>query len=748
MPFDRPRQVQRQAFTPRIIVTVTPPRDGERRAGWSIGGTGKGALPLVDYSESVQQKLAGQPVGAKIECVFTADATPATLEIKPGAEVVLPQQAQVPGAPAAAVAEEEAGPPSNFDSNPYNFAEWEGEAPWLPAAGAHDHATHDRYWSDRKSGVIDVTYEAKTPIMIPQGLTRWAGGDAKDDRPRHFWKCYDAQGVEKYGIPGSSIKGTIRSLFEIWTNSRMGQVTQKLYDNPIPYRRRSVQGYVVTSMTNGLTVKRCEKGVVFARKVGTGWFVKDGGWVPLIANAPVVEVSSINPNNTGEWQAVPEPRLNLLWTPDWIDHGVRKGNLTEPYTHLIVRVGTAVATVDQATVDRWKRSFSHDAYKNHPKRVAAIPVGPGPHDFYNNVLGENVAGRVAEITDLQVGDLLFGIEEPMGTLACFGRNVNFLWPSTNAPGDLAKSFLPMPDDQAALPVADHAEATFGFAGKLAGQSHPFRGRTRFTTFWQTNSAEPMAAQRLKALTSPTGVKLKSRPTYLPRRADGKAATYDEASKLRGRKLYWHQVTPDGSLAHTLPAGTAAQNLEQLPPPLHPLPRGATFAGQVHFDNLSAAELGALLVSLNPELMFSAEGEQEYGIKVGKGKPRGLGSLRCTATSVRVRRAGADAYADLTGDVLTEATSGSEFVQDFKVELAKRAGMDPMQVTFIRDLRSLLRLRSEPRDYVQAPGDYGWPSDLMLPHLNQPGNARRVGAAKGDPRPQDSRPIGMKRARFL
>ena len=97
--------------------------------------------------------------------------------------------------------------------------------------------------------------------------------------------------------------------------------------------------------------------------------------------------------------------------------------------------------------------------------------------------------------------------------------------------------------------------------------------------------------------------------------------------------------------------------KQLGAPIIPLPACTVFCGQVHFRNLTCAELGALLISLKPDLAFDGESSEKtspnYGLKIGKGKPRGLGSVT-SDLKVELDRLPEDAYSCLEAPVTEEA----------------------------------------------------------------------------------------------
>ena len=67
------------------------------------------------------------------------------------------------------------------------------------------------------------------------------------------------------------------------------------------------------------------------------------------------------------------------------------------------------------------------------------------------------------------------------------------------------------------------------------------------------------------------------------------------------------------------------------------PAGTRLAQRVSFENLSPAELGGLVTTLEPDRVLPGGrvGEREFALHLGGGKPLGLGSCTATVTGLRV-----------------------------------------------------------------------------------------------------------------
>lgn len=174
-----------------------------------------------------------------------------------------------------------------------------------------------------------------------------------------------------------------------------------------------------------------------------------------------------------------------------------------------------------------------------------------------------------------------------------------------------------PREAPSLDDADTAEAALGFVSSNAG-GHAFRGRLRFETFWLEPAPGEPSELVLAPLLSHDRTQL-----YFPR--DG------GQPRPRGRKIYWHQKwTSDFPSIHR--GGD-----DDLDAKLQPLPAESVFAGRVHFDNLTRAELGAVLVSLCPDLLRSNDSQvvgfdatRDYGLKIGASKHADLSRLELLA----------------------------------------------------------------------------------------------------------------------
>lgn len=599
--------------------------------------------------------------------------------------------------------------PTAADGNPYNFVEWSGSAAWPASAPAE--ATHDREHGSRHSGTIDVAFHSRTPLFTPSS-----------DDPQRFFECWDGEAL-RCAFPGSSVKGAVRTVFEALTNARCGVTDEETLGIRPLYRRRSSRLYRLTKLPTASSEGEVQQ---------LDWEYGDDRGNPVRDRVRLA----------GECEEVIAWRANLFCVDSrHYSHG--------PKRTLRTRALDRKVPLPHEVVESFMSMKGHPHLRAHPKHARDLkgrgytPEGPPRYEECE-----------AELFKLELGTLVYACED-RGRIACFGKNVNFLWPAARSLEDLAAPFVERPPKRQQLVDADLAEATFGFAGAHGEHSHPFRGRVRFTTFWCQGTPERLPAVRLMPLTAPAGTKGKARPLYLaPVERSGAppdTARHDEsAAAARGRKMYWHQRAAGGpnAVAREHDADRSGGNLnesaaEKACPTMHPLVN-AEFHGQVHFSNLTDEELGALLVALDPSLAFAPPGAEvkTHGIKLGKGKPRGLGSVaatinlrRCTPAARRYRALENESREHLA------AADVQRLVKAWREWALVRAGVkDESQLGFLCDLERLLRLPTTTKLHrypTESTGNFkshGW-----MPEWNDPA---------GDPPKKDGRPPAMRRARDL
>lgn len=105
-------------------------------------------------------------------------------------------------------------------SSPYNFVPL-NEHVFIPEWGKQ--VSHDLPFREGESGVIDVEFRNITPLFV-RGVEKDRGVEkGQDNQPASF---IDENGNKCYFIPGSSLRGMLRSVMEILSFGRLSQINK------------------------------------------------------------------------------------------------------------------------------------------------------------------------------------------------------------------------------------------------------------------------------------------------------------------------------------------------------------------------------------------------------------------------------------------------------------------------------------------------------------------------------------------
>ncbi|MGH9154537.1 MAG: RAMP superfamily CRISPR-associated protein, partial [Acidimicrobiales bacterium] len=195
--------------------------------------------------------------------------------------------------------------------------------------------------------------------------------------------------------------------------------------------------------------------------------------------------------------------------------------------------------------------------------------------------------------------------------------------------DLATSFLPCGTPGTPDGHACPACQLFGAVG-VNRSSSGLRGRVRFGTARATSALPPSAAVELKPVGRPHA---SAQTFYLwdPDNPDDPAgAAYaGDKSRLRGRKFYWHRPgTATGDVAITSAHRRTLEKVASKQLQAKELiPEGTRFRFDVDVEGATTAELGLVVLCLQPELfgeLLTGEARR-LRLKLGGGKGLGMGT---------------------------------------------------------------------------------------------------------------------------
>lgn len=496
--------------------------------------------------------------------------------------------------------------------NPYNFIPF----PEKKASAYKD--------GDKHYGVIRYSITTKTPLFIPNSSndTIFSNPSQKDHKSYDFYSYTDlsnhtSKETHYYEpvVPGSEMRGLIRSVYETLTDSCMGLLNEDI--QPV---KRGLKPYSpgLLEFENGKLSLYPAKSYMIGEKI------KDREY----------SGSDIDHMKNGQKVYFKMPPGN-----DWR----RRGSVTE-------------------FSDRYESDKKQEGY--------IIKWGKGVKKTYNHVFvfnGEDYP--VSNGNDLNLREIKAYVESLIDSYDPSGEEVKeyntkeykayktdfqefmkkkegvfpinykvveknlYLSPSSyprekaeHSIGDLAKDFAPCKDTL--CPACD----LFGKIGDNAKSS-----RIRFTDMRVNEQYKSFQEYYFKlkgksevTLDNLNGPKLGNVDFYLEQPFNATFWTYDycevnereiaEPGKLRGRKYYWHH-----------PGQIVFPTVEQtnLNKTVRPVKTGITFTGEVYFDGISQKQLNQLIWILN-------NGGDKRGYKLGMAKPFGLGSISCKVNAVEER----------------------------------------------------------------------------------------------------------------
>lgn len=466
------------------------------------------------------------------------------------------------------------------------------------------------------TGYINIDIESKTPLYIRrtlteeevEELTKIEKEENNKDKMREFnRKLYQSfsPASGKFKIPGSSLRGMVRNLYEIATYSKMSYLDEhKLYFRSFADTSKLLKDYYTERMFNK------DKDAVPRLKVKSGYFYKAGKdfYINEADNYYRVEEDKIKSKYNDYTN---NPYLKIIYS---LKNNIRRNgfiiiNDVKPYSDVLpegYQQGYVVFSKGIPLQAKTKRKYwivgtkTDKIYKIDEKVI----------DDYENDKNRKSINLIEYLSKHKKvypdGIPCFFLYED-GKVTAFGNTALFRISYKNSIGDLRPA-------SHKSDILDMAEALFGRVGTKSQDT--INGRIYFddAIAKEAFAFEEPIYPKILANPKPTSFQL-----YLKQPQNvtfNDMRHYDSPdAKLRGYKQYWHkkegkfeedssEFDPQTDTQHTLIA---------------PIKPGAKFEGSIRFENLSEEELGALL--------FVLQLPDECCHKIGMGKPLGLGSIR-------------------------------------------------------------------------------------------------------------------------
>jgi CRISPR-associated protein (TIGR03986 family) len=571
--------------------------------------------------------------------------------------------------------------PDRIASAPYNFVPLP-EVVVTAVESASELPDHDRYYPDRCTGYFEVTLTTMSPVYVRCPLTRQEfdldeqnkdrNGRPIDNQTR-YTDCikntpdfFYTRDRNQPVIPGSSLRGMLRSVLEIVSYGKVQWVMgKKLIYRAVGdasslgdhYRKQMLGSNKAQPPNMHFDYPSSRVKAGYLRKTDTGWAIQPAR--EIYGETFVhVEYQKAYPIIKGRGRQLVHDVFVKPAKRAPLNRGPRgRGNLT-----LDLAITERVfATPDQGLV-RAKLIESGHIEGKHPKHWHCAIYEPDPtqklipipDDMWEIYQEDRDLTRGLPTRPLQQdGDPLFYLLDADGNLVFFGPTMMFRLPYTKRPIDLVPQELRRPED------IDYAEALFGFvrtAEELENMKQrgviteiPPQGDKRRayagrvfvtdavleegqTDFWL--SPNPITPKIL-ATPKPTAFQ-----HYLIQQEPddkNKLDHYDSPpphnTVIRGHKRYWHQgLSTDRGLTlseieeHIEETNEIPSNSTQHTQ-FRPVKPGVRFKFRIYFENLSERELGALCWTLHP----LGNPGKTYCHHLGMGKPLGMGAVKLEAT---------------------------------------------------------------------------------------------------------------------
>lgn len=530
--------------------------------------------------------------------------------------------------------------------NPYNFVPF-GEK----NKGNYDASKDEKTYS----GMMEYTITTKTPLFIPNTSSEHAFRAVNlDECTQEEHLSYDFFSYKDLGmlqkksqdktfeneyqmpvIPGSSVRGVIRNIYETLTGSCMGAFNE---DERISIRTQEIFKPAVLKKANGKNgrgqtiyyLMEAEDCILRRKADGKG---KDL-YKPLYLSDEYKEGQKL--------EFAKRPRKNKYAKPFVDEKGkgtigyVIKGmrgpeNIKEKKHNIHVLVPKTENTKKLPSLTeeqvRMKLGGVIKAYQSNDTEKDKTDKNPKAYSEYKKAYEEFLAGKE------QYLPVYYSIlKEGKSEILYLSPAMRTRELSHKTIGEIAKEYCTCRSKKEACPAC----RLFGMAGKDNTES--IASKLRFTDSYVKEEKDFReyydSIVTLAALGTP---KLQNVEFYLKKPNKAKFWTYDyhvidqgnkedivvQDAKLRGRKYYWHQ--PNVKLIANLPQ----TNLNKT---IRPVKKEQEFCGKLYFDAISKKQLDQLIWIMN------CGNDQNLGYKIGGGKPLGLGSVvfrvnRITARTV-------------------------------------------------------------------------------------------------------------------
>jgi len=529
-------------------------------------------------------------------------------------------------------------PDDIYSRAPYNFIPLNKKV--VPAEEIPD---FDKYHKDRYTGYIEIEIKTLTPLYIRDTLTEEEYREkvnSKEKGQQYTNPNFFSPG-DLLRIPGSSIRGMIRTMVEIMSFGKFW-----FFEDARLYYRGLADKCINLREEYSRKIGNKSAGILYKR--GFEYFIKPAKGFKHISKDEACKKIENNGYTYKEFEHYKVENGYIVVS------GEMKGKKRDWFIEFPDENVEEIKVPDKDIQN----------YKNDKNRSKSVPdllklAKDGVPCFYVKYKDTEGNERIA-----------------------FGHTGFFRLPYEKTIGDHISSELKNPN------LIDIAEAIFG-------NERTHASRIFFEDAYLEGNPED-------ALLEPNTPKILSNPKptcfqhYLEQKLKNledhpkNLAHYNLDNPIRGHKLYWHRSGENWIEENK-------ENIRKHPTQytcITPVRPNSVFKGRIRFENLSKVELGALLFALDLPKCCAH--------KLGMGKPLGLGSVRITPNlylSDRNKR-----YSDLFAewDRLEEKSNEiSEFKKAFEKYVLDKLGESNKsslwEIDRMKELKTMLDFNNKPPD---------------------------------------------------
>ena len=607
--------------------------------------------------------------------------------------------------------------PDQIDENrqavaPYNFVPL---PEMIVTQKVNDLPDQGMFHPDRLTGYLDCELTTESPVFVRAGVTpeQAKAGKQSKDLPDFFFLDDKDEPV----IPGSSLRGMLRTLVEIVTFSKVSFVSdKKLVYRSVGGATNHDKHYRDMMMRDDGEHDRKKH---YTPLIRGGYMVKKGARDWAIRPAKEVDGTTyahlrIDENLFRSLKRVPHTRNAqqvYIRTAPYDYQNVRGGFLRIKYARVLEAKANPAPGLLPGTLAISGRMFSKrtEAVIYEPDlTVEPLDLDDDQIDAYTEQISpeqEKLLGKKGALND---GQPVFYITDKDGHVVFFGHARMFRVPYPKSPLE----HIPLYVRESQSPeVVDWAEAIFGYTRNIGeGRQRAYAGRVSFTDarlvpgqidIWLDpndktiapkilSGPKPTTFQHYLVQTEPNNYKIgetrDGKPKYETRLRDFASPTPGE-TVIRGHKFYWHKgavTAEDIQEPQSIDWEKDTQHTR-----INPLRAGVSFKFRLKFENLSSEELGALMFVL--DVLATNE---KTRLKIGMGKPLGMGAAKITSKLIVVDAK--NRYQTLfhtdgwAGSALPGPEKAQQALQDFMVKMERELNSDLLKTKRIRELLYLLQ----------------------------------------------------------